>query len=867
LADSDKKSDTSAGSSRSSGTSGPTGSGGESGRRQPPSPRVNPAAAAANDPALKPGEPRPPKPPRKLRPMPIPQPHPEVEPNGEPMLVVPNSGMPISQVVTETLPESVPLSAPISLPGPPGPEPEPDADVVALRPPSKRTTRRGRAAGESGESGLNRTVDASSEPAPTSTPAASPSNNASPAIPAAVIEHHDSAAGHGDGKSGGKSAGKSGGSSAVKPGGISAGELGDEMGGESGDEAGGENAGTGWGLDLEAGAHARQVGEHEHGQDDAPAADESHGAGYGYGEGDPPLSAPVPTLPGGPVRLSITKLLPQSVLRELQDDYWASSRHPAFIVDADGRPVLGNSPFVLDTKANLILNHLIDPSNTGVKGPVMFPIMADGQRVGSVAFDPRHLPLPLHVYRQKFAKFVASKGVKKSSDVSAIVHAAERVYAPNAGTAANMAIRLAEQLSRLCEQEVALRERIEELGTLGHMTTLLAGERDLSHRLNAAVRSAVAVLNVKAACIRILDDTNTLRVAAAYNLSREYMSQVLLEADRSPITRAAFAGEVVTIGDLGSDDRVVYQTRAVEEGLVSGMIVGLIYRNKPLGTFHVYTGEMHAFSRSAAKLFVSIAKLTASAIENWRRDSEVAENQRVQRQLKLATDVQRRMLPRTNPTIPGYEIDARYVPSFEIGGDFYDFINLGPNVGIAIGDVAGKGIAAGLLMAGVRSSLRAYAQDHYDIDQVMSRVNRSLAADTLVSEFATVFFGVLDPTAKRLTYCNAGHEPPYLLRNGTVTKLEEGGMVVGVDPEQVYKRGVAQLKAGDLLLFYTDGLPDAQNFDRKRFGKDRVLEALLECGNLSAKAAVSHLLWQMRRFVGVNHPSDDTTIVVIRVTE
>jgi serine phosphatase RsbU (regulator of sigma subunit) len=620
-----------------------------------------------------------------------------------------------------------------------------------------------------------------------------------------------------------------------------------------------EGSGAGWSLEPEDEA-AEEVEESQ------PLS----GDGYGYGDaGDaPPSSEVLPTVKIGSPRLSIANLLSPHVVRAVQDTFWSTAQHPAFVLDADGRAVVGNSPFILHAKADLILNHLIDPVAVNYKGPVMFPIIADGQRVGSVAFDPHHLPLPLHVYRQKLAKYIASKGVKKAQDVASIMRAAERVFSPNAGTAATAALQMAKQLSRLCEQEVALRERIEELGTLGHMTTLLAGERDLKHRLNAAVRSAVAVLNVKAACIRILDDaTNTMRVAAAYNLSRDYMTQALVESEPSSITSAAFAGETVFIDDLSTDDRVVFQTQAVEEGLVTCMIVGMIYRNKPLGTFHVFTGDRHVFSRSAVKLFTSIAKLTASAIENSRRDAEGAENQRVQRQLKLATDVQRRMLPRSNPVIPGFEIDARYVPSFEIGGDFYDFINLGPNMGIAMGDVSGKGIAAGLLMAGARASLRAYAQDHYDIDQVMSRVNRSLVNDTHLSEFVTVFFGVLDPSARLLTYCNAGHEPPLLLRGGQITKLEEGGMVVGIDPEQVYKRGVMQLRPGDLLLFYTDGLSDAQNFDRKRFGKDRIIEALHECDKLGAKAAVNHILWQMRRFVGMNHPTDDTTIVVVRVTE
>src|SRR6185369_8574133 len=111
------------------------------------------------------------------------------------------------------------------------------------------------------------------------------------------------------------------------------------------------------------------------------------------------------------------------------------------------------------------------------------------------------------------------------------------------------------------------------------------------------------------------------------------------------------------------------------------------------------------------------------------------------------TDVQKRMLPREAPNIPPFEVAARYVPSFELGGDFYDFIDLGApgsnNMGIAVGDVVGKGIAASLLMASVRSSLRAFAQDVYDIDEIMRRVNGALVRDTLSNEFATLWYGVL----------------------------------------------------------------------------------------------------------------------------
>jgi phosphoserine phosphatase RsbU/P len=212
-------------------------------------------------------------------------------------------------------------------------------------------------------------------------------------------------------------------------------------------------------------------------------------------------------------------------------------------------------------------------------------------------------------------------------------------------------------------------------------------------------------------------------------------------------------------------------------------------------------------------------------------------------------------------------VAARYVPSFELGGDFYDFIELEGHLGVGIGDVVGKGIAASLLMASVRASLRAFAQDVYDIDEIMARINLALSRDTLTNEFATLFYGVLDPSTLRMTYSNAGHEPPLLLRKGKIIQLDVGGTVLGIDANHHYEKGLISLEPGDLMLLYTDGLCDAVNFDMKRFGRERVKQALLDMDGKSAQEALNHILWQMRRFVGLRASIDDTTLVTIKVNK
>ena len=186
-------------------------------------------------------------------------------------------------------------------------------------------------------------------------------------------------------------------------------------------------------------------------------------------------------------------------------------------------------------------------------------------------------------------------------------------------------------------------------------------------------------------------------------------------------------------------------------------------------------------------------------------------------------------------------------------------------MGIAIGDVVGKGIAASLLMASVRASLRAYAQDVYDLDEIISRVNNALTRDTLDNEFATLWYGVFDPDTLRLTYCNAGHDPPMLLRDGEIHTLDTGGMIVGVQQDSEYEKGLFDMAPGDTLLLYTDGLVDSFNDAGEKFGRKRIEHALTESAEKSAADTINHILWQVRRFTGPRQGVDDTTLVVVKV--
>ena len=226
------------------------------------------------------------------------------------------------------------------------------------------------------------------------------------------------------------------------------------------------------------------------------------------------------------------------------------------------------------------------------------------------------------------------------------------------------------------------------------------------------------------------------------------------------------------------------------------------------------------------------------------------------------------MIPAEPPEYPGLDIATIYVPCFQLGGDFYDFLDLPPNnMGLAVCDVVGKGVRASLLMASIRASLRAHAANVYDMSHVLAKVNRDLCADTLLADFATLFYGVIEVNTLRFTYANAGHMPPMLFRGGKVCHLRTGGGVLGIDPEKHWRHEVMTFNKGDVLLAFTDGLVEAMNFQDEQFGLRRIEAAALTAigQDCSADAIAKHVLWEMRRFAGLQKRMDDITIVAIKV--
>jgi sigma-B regulation protein RsbU (phosphoserine phosphatase) len=429
------------------------------------------------------------------------------------------------------------------------------------------------------------------------------------------------------------------------------------------------------------------------------------------------------------------------------------------------------------------------------------------------------------------------------------------------------------------KRQVGMDERIYQL------STLVAGDFSLQEVLDKLAEGAVQIIGAKACSIRLLDDqTNDLKMRSTYGLSEEYRNKGVVTKD-DPVITAAFAGEAVLIDDMRDDGRIRFKEATNREGLVSQLTVAMQFRSHPIGVLRLYSPQPRDFTPADIVVARAVASQCAVAITNAKLYAEAIEAQRFAEQMRLAGLIQRRMIPEKPPQIEGLDVAATYIPCFDVGGDFYDFLPLDRSrMVITIADVIGKGMPAALMVSWFRGALQAYTERWRKLSRgdraggadprsetaattktAIENFNQMACLECREGEFITLHYATIDAAARTMTYCNCGHEPAVLLRDGRVQELGQGGLVLGVDPAARYEIETVALRDGDCLLFYTDGLVDAMDFNHELWGRDRLLEATLKFVDCPADHVVRNVLAYRRRFAGLARQVDDTSLIAVKV--
>jgi sigma-B regulation protein RsbU (phosphoserine phosphatase) len=409
--------------------------------------------------------------------------------------------------------------------------------------------------------------------------------------------------------------------------------------------------------------------------------------------------------------------------------------------------------------------------------------------------------------------------------------------------------------------------KVKRLSTLIDVNALISSTLNLDQILENVMVISKQVMNADASSLMLIDErTNELVYQVALGKVGEKLKQEFrLKLGQGIAGTVAQEGKPLLLADAythpkfhrAHDDATGYRTKSMITVplKVGGRITGVAQVINRL--------DDEAFDQDDLDLFIALCSLAAIAIDNAKMHKSLMEKQRLVKDMEFARTVQESFLPQKMPEVAGYQFSAHYTPAQEVGGDFYDFIQLGRDrSGIVIGDVSGKGVPAALYMAKLGSDLRTLAFIEKDPASALARLNDLLAERSRRGMFATLLYIELDPGSGKLTLSNAGHLPPIIKKaDGSVKKLAPaGGSPLGILPGMKFGQETALLGPGDTIILYTDGIIEAMNARDELYGYER-FEALILRSTTVPDGLKSAIIADVNKFTGLSPQHDDMTLV------
>jgi len=331
--------------------------------------------------------------------------------------------------------------------------------------------------------------------------------------------------------------------------------------------------------------------------------------------------------------------------------------------------------------------------------------------------------------------------------------------------------------------------------------------------------------------------------------------------------RVLNSGLSVLVRDTSVDDALRDRRSIVEQNIRTLMAVPLQTREKIIGIIYVDSPSLlREFTKDDLNLLTVMANVAAIRIEHTRYAEVEQARQLMARDLEQAAEIQQRFLPAFAPPVRGLDVAGHNAPCRTVGGDYYDFFPYGSSrIAMVLGDVSGKGMPSSLLMMGLQARVQVLIEEPKSLSDVMTRLNRITSANCPSNRFISLFFCILDGDTGELTFCNAGHNPPLIVRaDGSYEQLKGGGPVLGILPFIDYEEYHARLDEGDALVIYSDGVTEANNPAGDEFEIEGLAEAVIPDRNLSAAAIIGCINKAVADYTAGAPPADDITLIVAR---
>lgn len=423
---------------------------------------------------------------------------------------------------------------------------------------------------------------------------------------------------------------------------------------------------------------------------------------------------------------------------------------------------------------------------------------------------------------------------------------------------------IAYENARLIEAEKSKRHLAD---TLREVAAIINSSLDLEAVLDSILIQLERVIPYSNASILLMQGDYFV-VSASRGINATAVLKVpIFRIDESAIFADMVEQGYLIIPNIKEDDRWVqlestHEMRAFLGGLLN-------YGDQVIGELTVIHTEEDYYTNEHAEILTTFANQASAAIERARLHEQSIQQARLRQEVETAIHIQKSLLPETVPTIDGWQIAAHWHPAREVGGDFYDFIELADGrLGFVIADVSGKGVPAALFMALARTIFRTLATANLPVDELMTKVNDTIKEDNRARLFVTLFYGVLNLETGHFDCVSAGHNPPMLVKDQatTVQELATDGPALGVFPNLTYSHQELMLSDSEVVVMYTDGITECINFKEEEFAEERLEETIIEYASADAETILNNIIERVEKFAGTLPPHDDATIIVIKRT-
>jgi serine phosphatase RsbU (regulator of sigma subunit) len=401
------------------------------------------------------------------------------------------------------------------------------------------------------------------------------------------------------------------------------------------------------------------------------------------------------------------------------------------------------------------------------------------------------------------------------------------------------------------------------LETVAEIATQMVQDKPLESLLDSILNLCVDKTHAERAAIMLNDEEGKLAPRAYLSRAKTHTQFAI---SRSIARQAMESNQAILIKDVAGDDNLKMSESIASLQIRSAICTPLWNGEKTVGVLYVDTTEPeHQFGDIDLLFYSTLSGMIAEKIQNALLADIARDKRRLDAELEIATQIQHRLFPAKIPVIESYDLSAFNRSCTEVGGDYFDVINVDGGVGIAIADVSGKGIGAAMLMSNLQAMLQIRAGEFADPSELIECMNIDLISRMGEGQFITMFYLALNPEEGRIRYCNAGHNPPYLLRkNGDIVDLKVSGMPLGILPDLKYETSEIEIATGDVLLLYSDGITECMDGGDDMFGEDRLKEVLKQAAGGDAHGIRGAIFSAVDTFRQDEPYSDDMTLIVLK---